>query len=107
MNDKDLGAVIKAARNKRGWTQGQLSEKIGVGERHIMGIENEGKSPSFEVLFSLVHELNIPGDDIFYPENYAEETELSYLIRLLKRSDRRDIRAITVLAQALLDNRLE
>ena len=107
MDDKGLGVVIKAARNKKGWTQGELGEKIGVGERHIMGIENEGKFPSYEVLFSLVHELNIPGDDVFYPERHAEETELSYLVRLLKRSDKRDIRAITALAQALLDNRLE
>ena len=107
MNNNDLGAVIKAARNKKGWTQGELGEKIGVGERHIMGIENEGKFPSYEVLYSLVHELNIPGDNVFYPEIYAEDTEFSYLIRLLKRSDKRDIRAITALAQALLDNRLE
>ena len=105
MNNHSLGAMIKAARLNKGWTQGVLAEKIGVGERHIMGIENEGKSPSFEVLTALVLELNLPGDDVFYPQKKFEETELTALIRLLSRCNKHEISNVTALVQAMLDNR--
>ena len=49
-----LGVVIKNARINKQFTQEQLAEKIGIGSRHIMAIENEGKHPSYEVLYNLI-----------------------------------------------------
>ena len=42
IKENSFGAIVKAARLKRGLTQETLAEKVGVGLRHIMGIENEG-----------------------------------------------------------------
>jgi transcriptional regulator with XRE-family HTH domain len=97
-----LGALVKAARLNRGLTQEQLAEKIGIGLRHIMGIENEAKSPSYEVLYSLIRELNLSADSIFYPETRNEDSKLQYLTRLLGQCSERDIRAVTALTEAFL-----
>jgi transcriptional regulator with XRE-family HTH domain len=97
-----LGTLIKTARTNKGLTQEQLAEKIGIGARHLMGIENEGKSPSFEVLYSLIRELNISADSIFYPESDACDTKLAYLTRLLMHREEQEIDAVTALAEVLL-----
>jgi transcriptional regulator with XRE-family HTH domain len=79
-----------------------LAEKIGVGLRHLMAIENEGKSPSYEVLNNLIHILSIPPNDIFYPDKKSDSPELDYLVLLLKKCGIKEIRAITALIEALL-----
>jgi transcriptional regulator with XRE-family HTH domain len=99
-----LGAVIKAARLKKGWTQDVLAEAAGIGVRHIMGIENEGSSPSYEVLYSIIRGLNIPADSIFYPEKNPSNPQLEYLVHLLGQCGDRDIRAVTALAEVLMQS---
>jgi transcriptional regulator with XRE-family HTH domain len=98
----NLGAVIKAARMKKGWTQDTLAETVGVGVRHIMGIENEGNSPSYEVLYKVIRGLNIPADNIFYPEKNSPGTQLDYLIHLLEQCGDNEISAVTALLETLL-----
>jgi transcriptional regulator with XRE-family HTH domain len=97
-----LGPLVKSARLNQGLTQNQLAEKVGVGLRHIMGIENEGKRPSYELLYHLIRELNISADSIFYPDHYIGDAEFDYLIRLLKRCGRNEIRVVIALAKSLL-----
>ena len=41
-----LGDIIKSARTKADITVEALAEKIGVSERYVYRIENEGKRPS-------------------------------------------------------------
>ena len=102
ISESGLGAIVKAARLKKGLTQEILAEKVGVGLRHIMGIENEGSFPSYEVLYNLIRELNIPADSIFYPEKNPANPRLEYLSHLLGQCNDRDIRAITALTESLL-----
>ena len=68
-NSDMLGAILKTAREKAGITVEALAENIGITERYLYRIENEGKKPSYEVLYKLIRELSIPPDSIFYPEN--------------------------------------
>ena len=77
----DLGTVVKTARLNRQFTQEQLAEKTGVGLRHIMAIENEGKHPSYEVLCSLIQVLDIPADLIFRPKAAKHTIEQEQFIR--------------------------
>lgn len=60
-----LGDIIKAAQQKAGITNEELAAKVGVSERYIYRIENEGKKPSFDVLYKLIRELSIVSDSIF------------------------------------------
>ena len=48
-----LGEIIKNARMKADITVEDLAAKVGVGERFIYRIENEGKKPSYDILYKL------------------------------------------------------
>jgi len=102
IKENSFGAIVKAARLKRGLTQETLAEKVGVGLRHIMGIENEGSYPSYEVLYKLIRELHIPADDIFYPEKVSGDSQLAGLVHLLGQCGDKEIRAVTALVEVLL-----
>ena len=54
-----LGEIIKNARMKADITVEDLAAKVGVGERFIYRIENEGKKPSYDILYKLIRELSI------------------------------------------------
>ena len=64
-----LGEIIKNARMKADITVEDLAAKVGVGERFIYRIENEGKKPSYDILYKLIRELSILPDQIFFPES--------------------------------------
>ncbi len=44
----------KAAREKSGITIEALAERAEITERYLYRIENEGKKPSFDVLYKLI-----------------------------------------------------
>lgn len=97
-----LGKVIKAARKKANITVEALAEKVGSTERYIYRIENEGKKPSYEILFSLIRELDISPDLIFYPEKPTKDSEIEDLVRLLYNCDERSMEIIKATAKAAL-----
>ncbi len=51
------GEIIKAARDKSDLTVEELTDRVGITERYLYRIENEGKVPKFEVLKKLVRML--------------------------------------------------
>ena len=63
---KNLGRVIRAARKKKGITQEDLVEQIGVQARMVLEIENGRGNPRFDGLYIAVRLLDIPSNDIFY-----------------------------------------
>lgn len=64
---KNLGTVIRKAREDQGLSQASLAEMLGIDVRTIINIENFRGNPKFEVLYPLVTTLRIPADRIFYP----------------------------------------
>ena len=75
---KRMGRVVRKAREDKGLTQAALAENIEVSLRTIIAIENGKRNPTFEVLYRLVHALDIPADLIFRPDSMpnTEEQEL-------------------------------
>jgi transcriptional regulator with XRE-family HTH domain len=98
----DLGVIVKEARNKKGLTQDNLAEIVDIGSRHIQGIENEGANPSYDLLYKIVRELNIPPDSIFYPEKSMISSTAEELIRMIYKCDEKSIKIIYATAQAIL-----
>ena len=45
-----LGKIIKSARQRSELTMEELAERIGITERYLYRIENEGKKPSYDIL---------------------------------------------------------
>lgn len=76
-----LGEILKTARMRADITMETLAERVDITERYLYRIENEGKKPSFDVLYKLIRELAIPADSIFYPEKPSKDSEIENLVR--------------------------
>lgn len=99
-----LGSIIKAARQRSEVTMEVLAEKVGITERYLYRIENEGKYPSYEVLYKIIRELAINPDLIFYPEKPSKDSEVEDLIRVLYNCDDRSMKIIKATAKAALES---
>lgn len=64
---KKIGLKIADIRTKRGLTQQQLADRIGISKSYLSKIEspNTVKSFSLDVLFSISDELDINITDLF------------------------------------------
>ena len=89
-----LGNIIKSARQRADITMENLAEKVGITERYLYRIENEGKKPSYDVLYKLIRELSILPDSIFYPEKPSKDSEIENLLRMLYSCDERSLEVI-------------
>ena len=96
-----LGNVVKQARQKSDMTIEKLAELVGVTDRYIYRIENEGKKPSFEVLHKIIQVLHIDPDLIFYPRKPTKDSEIEDLLRMLYNCDERSLEVVKATAKAL------
>ena len=101
--NKILGAVIKNARINKKFTQDRLAEIIGVGPRHIMAIENEGKYPSYEILYNLIEALDISADLIFRPETVNQTIEQEQFINEFLACNDREQKIVSRTIRVLLN----
>ena len=62
-----FGLAIKEARMKQGLTREQVGAMIEIDPRYLTNIENKGQHPSLQVLYDLVHLLNVSTDAFFLP----------------------------------------
>ena len=62
-----FGLAIKEARMKQGLTREQVGAMIEIDPRYLTNIENKGQHPSLQVLYDLVHLLNVSADAFFLP----------------------------------------
>ena len=95
--------IIKAARDKSDLTVEELTDRVGITERYLYRIENEGKVPTFEVLKKIVRELAIDGDLIFYPEKPSKDSEVDNLLRMLSACDERSLEVVKATVKALIE----
>jgi len=101
-----LGVAIKTARQNKNLTQMELSEKLGITPRHLQAIENENKTPSYDLLSRMLSYLNIPADSILTStesELTSEQEQLLYLIK--HKCDHRDISVLLSTAEALVNTK--
>ena len=110
-NLAELGAHLRTARNSRGFTLDQLSDRSGSSSRHIANIEKGDVNPSFEVLSNLVKALGVSFDTVFDPADEqmeAEIQEITGLYRACPEQGRRLILASTrAMAHELMDTSIE
>lgn len=103
MYPETLGDIIKNARQKSGLTMEELAFRIDITPRYLYRIENEGKKPSYDVLYKLIRELSITPDLIFYPERSTKDSEVENLIRRLYNCDERSLEVVKATAIALIE----
>ena len=96
-----LGEIIKTARDKSDLTVEELTARVGISERYLFRIENEGKVPTFEVLKKIVRELAI------YPEKPVKDSEVEDLVHMLYSCDDRSLKIIRATVKAALESQTE
>ncbi|MDE7324837.1 MAG: helix-turn-helix transcriptional regulator [Lachnospiraceae bacterium] len=89
-----MGDIVREKRKSLLMSQSQLAEKIGVCKRTIIDIETNIGNPKFDVLFRLFRELNIPLEQIFYPEIQENFEEKNMLMQELMGCSEREIAVI-------------
>ena len=57
MDEPKIHEQIKAAREKKGWSQAQLAEKLGVQQSRISELETGVSNPSKEMLEAIAEAL--------------------------------------------------
>ena len=101
-----LGAAIRAARLKKGYTQEQLAELVEVTPTHEKHIESGHRLPSVEVLFSIAQTLDLSLDNIIFPEQGAGERVREISI-LLNQSTEQELSILLDVARSLVANRAQ
>mgnify|MGYP006156451901 CR=1 FL=1 len=65
---------LKLYRTKSGYTQEDISKKIGVSRQTINSIENNRFHPSILLCLKLSKELDCRLDDLFYLESWCKKS---------------------------------
>lgn len=78
MDSKKIGAFIAANRKKKGLTQEQLGEKLGVSNKTISRWENGNYMPDLSLLEPLSKELEISLNELLAGEEIEKEKVIEY-----------------------------
>jgi len=100
-----LGAAIRAARLKKGYTQEQLAELVEVTPTHEKHIESGHRLPSVEVLFAIAQELDMSLDNVIFPEQGVGSERVKEISILLNQCGERELAVLLDVARSLLRNR--
>lgn len=96
-----LGEAVRTIRKNKNLSQEALAEKVGVCKRTIIDIEKNMGNPKFEILCTLVRELDLPLYQIFYPEVTENYEIKNVLIRELDNCSEYEMRIILSLVRSL------
>lgn len=78
MDTKKIGAFIAMNRKKKGYTQEQLAEKLGVTNKTISRWENSHYMPDLSLLEPLSKELDITLNELLAGEEIVKEEAMEY-----------------------------
>lgn len=96
-----LGNVVRETRRNKHLSQEALAEKIGVCKRTIIDIEKNTGNPKFEILCTLVRELDLPLYQVFYPEAEKNLELKGMLIKELNDCSEYEMRVILSVVKSL------
>ena len=98
--------AIKEARKKQGLTREQVGAMIEIDPRYLTNIENKGQHPSLQVLYDLVHLLNISADEFFLPaSDLVKSTRRRQLEKQLDTMSEKDLIIIESVADGIIKSK--
>ncbi len=65
MIEKDIGKRIQECRKRKGLTQEQLAERIGVSAHYLSALERGVYNIKLETLVNILNELDCSADEVF------------------------------------------
>ena len=97
-----IGQEIKQVRESRGMTREQLSEMVDYVPRHIQALENEGQTPSVDLLFQLAEIFGVSLDrHIFKDSGTVKSSTRRRVDTLLDGLNDKDLIIIEATATAI------
>lgn len=97
-----IGQKVKQIRLRKGVTQEQLAEAVGVGVTHISHLETGSGTVSLKVFLTIVNYLECSADEILCKEiNTARPIVDSWLAELVADCDATEIKIISDTVAAL------
>lgn len=106
-----LGTNIRSLRSKKGWSQSELADKIGVHLTHINRIENGKYLPSLDTVVLLAEALEssldilVNGSTESSKDIRIEDQSFAEKIRLLNSLDEEEKKAVTLFLDSLLSKK--
>lgn len=102
---KQLGLKIKRMRQKRGYTQEQLAERIGIATRTLSGIEIGENFVTAETLEKVLDILDVTGSELFAFDHLKPRQELvdEIISDLQEIKDREKIETIYKIVKATIN----
>ena len=56
---------IRLLRAEKGWSQGELADRVGVSRNSINSVENGKFDPSLPLAFRIAHEFGLAVEEVF------------------------------------------
>ncbi|MDI7226566.1 helix-turn-helix domain-containing protein [Leptospira santarosai] len=106
-----LGTNIRSLRSKKGWSQTELADKIGVHLTHINRIENGKYLPSVDTIVLLAEALEssldilVNGSTESSKDIRIEDQSFAEKIRLLNSLDEEEKKAVILFLDSLLSKK--
>ena len=101
-----FGLAIKEARMKQGLPREQVGTMIEIDPRYLTNIETKGQHPSLQVLYDLVHLLNISADEFFLPaSDLVKSTRRRQLEEQLNTMSEKDLIIIESVADGIIKSK--
>ncbi len=83
-----IGSRIQEIRNKKGITQDQLSEKVGISSKYLSSIERGKENPTLKTILKLARSLDVKPDEFFtHLEIEDPAKRKSIIIEMLDEAD--------------------
>lgn len=102
--NRQLGLAIKNARIDCDLTQEELAARADISCRYLIGIENQGRIPKYEILSRIIHGMNVSADRFFYLEALYQGSDKEQLIHLIDSLSAHDIHVLLCAAKAMLED---
>lgn len=101
---KDFGQRLKELRNKKGITQYQLAELVGIDPKHMSHIETGRSFPKADLIEKFAEALEIEYTKLFRTEHLQDKVILLKQINtLLKKANEEELKNIYKIINSLLD----
>ena len=98
-----IGSRIQEIRNKKGITQDQLSEKVGISSKYLSSIERGKENPTLNTILKMARSLDVKPDEFFtHLEIEDPAKRKSMIIEMLDEADEDKLKLIYKVLSAMI-----
>ena len=104
MNFKSMGQKIKRARERKGYTQDELAERVNLSVQHNSVIERGIKAPRLETFLNIANELDVDADYLLADLlNVSEQLTSNELYDMMAEVSKKEKRRILEVVKVLIE----